>query len=108
MEERLQDRGDPDRIRRPDRRDQQDVESHRPRGGLDGLAPSPHGHPRKALMSSYTGREFVKMSGSGNDFVMVDARKKAPGELADPKVVSRICARATGIGADGVVFLEPS
>ena len=59
-------------------------------------------------MPSYTGREFVKMSGSGNDFVMVDARKKAPGELADPKVVVRLCARATGIGADGVVFLEPS
>jgi diaminopimelate epimerase len=48
------------------------------------------------------------MSGSGNDFVMVDARKKPPGELADPKVVIRLCARATGIGADGVVFLEPS
>ena len=59
-------------------------------------------------MSSYTGREFVKMSGSGNDFVMVDARRKPPGELADPKVISRLCARATGIGADGIVFLEPS
>jgi diaminopimelate epimerase len=59
-------------------------------------------------MPSYSGREFVKMSGSGNDFVMVDARKKAPGELADPKVISRICARATGVGADGIVFLEAS
>lgn len=59
-------------------------------------------------MSSYTGREFVKMSGSGNDFVMVDARRKAPGELADPAVIDRLCARATGIGADGIVFLEPS
>ena len=59
-------------------------------------------------MSSYVGREFVKMSGSGNDFVMVDARKRAPGELADAKVIGRLCARATGIGADGIVFLEPS
>jgi diaminopimelate epimerase len=59
-------------------------------------------------MSSYSGREFVKMSGSGNDFVMVDARKQAPGELAEPVVVSRLCARATGIGADGIVFLESS
>ena len=59
-------------------------------------------------MSSYSGREFVKMSGSGNDFVMVDARRKPPGELADPKVITRLCARATGIGADGIVFLEPS
>jgi diaminopimelate epimerase len=59
-------------------------------------------------MSSYSGREFVKMSGSGNDFIMVDARRKAPGELADPGVIGRLCARATGIGADGIVFLEPS
>jgi diaminopimelate epimerase len=59
-------------------------------------------------MSSYSGREFVKMSGSGNDFVMVDARKKPPGELAEAKVISRLCARATGVGADGIVFLEPS
>jgi diaminopimelate epimerase len=59
-------------------------------------------------MSSFSGREFVKMSGSGNDFVMVDARRKAPGELADPAVISRICARGSGIGADGIVFLEPS
>lgn len=59
-------------------------------------------------MTSYAGREFVKMSGSGNDFVMVDARRKPPGELADPKVIGRLCARATGIGADGIVFLEKS
>jgi diaminopimelate epimerase len=48
------------------------------------------------------------MSGSGNDFVMVDARKEPPGVLAEPRTVSRVCARATGIGADGIVFLEPS
>ena len=48
------------------------------------------------------------MSGSGNDFVMVDARRKPPGELADPAVISAICARGTGIGADGIVFLMPS
>jgi diaminopimelate epimerase len=59
-------------------------------------------------MASFTGREFVKMSGSGNDFVMVDARTKAPGELANAGAIGRICARATGIGADGIVFLEPS
>lgn len=59
-------------------------------------------------MTSYSGREFVKMSGSGNDFVMVDARQKPPGELARAETISRICARATGIGADGIVFLEPS
>jgi diaminopimelate epimerase len=54
------------------------------------------------------GRPFFKMSGSGNDFVMVDARDEPPGRLADAAVVKRICARATGVGADGIVFLERS
>ncbi|MEO9034582.1 MAG: diaminopimelate epimerase [Gemmatimonadaceae bacterium] len=48
------------------------------------------------------------MSGSGNDFVMVDCRSEAPGALAQADTVGRICARATGVGADGIVFLEPS
>ena len=54
------------------------------------------------------GREFFKMSGSGNDFVMVDARDQPPGELAKPEVIEKVCARATGVGADGIVFLEES
>jgi diaminopimelate epimerase len=54
------------------------------------------------------GRAFFKMSGSGNDFVMVDCRTEPPGWLADAQSIGRICARATGVGADGIVFLEPS
>jgi diaminopimelate epimerase len=54
------------------------------------------------------GRTFYKMSGSGNDFVMVDATREPAGSLSDPSVVPLICARAMGIGADGIVFLEPS
>lgn len=54
------------------------------------------------------GREFLKLSGSGNDFVFVDCRTEAPGPLAKPEVVDAICRRGTGIGADGVVFLEGS
>jgi diaminopimelate epimerase len=54
------------------------------------------------------GRPFYKMSGSGNDFVVVDARHEPPGRLAEPDVIQRICARGTGVGADGIVFLEPS
>lgn len=53
-----------------------------------------------------TGRTFYKMSGSGNDFVMVDARSEPPGALAEPEIIARVCARATGVGADGIVFLE--
>jgi diaminopimelate epimerase len=54
------------------------------------------------------GRAFYKMSGSGNDFVMVDARTEGAGVLASEAVIQRVCARGTGIGADGIVFLEPS
>ena len=54
------------------------------------------------------GRPFFKMSGSGNDFVMVDARIEPPGQLAEPDVIRTICARGTGVGADGIVFLETS
>lgn len=55
-----------------------------------------------------SGRAFYKMSGSGNDFVVVDARAEPPGRLAEPGVISRICARGSGVGADGIVFLERS
>ena len=54
------------------------------------------------------GRTFYKMSGSGNDFVVIDAMEEPPGTLGDARTVRSICARATGIGADGIVFLEPS
>lgn len=53
------------------------------------------------------GRHFWKMSGSGNDFVVFDARTEPPGSLAEPAAIQALCARRTGVGADGVVFLEP-
>lgn len=46
------------------------------------------------------------MTGSGNDFVMVDARNSTPGEWT-PEDIRAVCARATGIGADGIVFVGP-
>lgn len=54
------------------------------------------------------GREFFKMTGSGNDFIFFDARIDQPGELATADVIRALCARGTGVGADGVVFLEAS
>lgn len=54
------------------------------------------------------GRTFYKMSGSGNDFIMLDAMTEPPGELADAATIQALCARGTGVGADGIVFLEPS
>ena len=53
-----------------------------------------------------TGRRFFKMSGSGNDFAVFDAREQPAGDLERPEFVRRICARGTGVGADGVVLIE--
>ena len=53
-----------------------------------------------------TGRPFFKMSGSGNDFVFVDARSEPPGDLEKTATIEAVCARGSGVGADGVVFLR--
>ena len=57
-------------------------------------------------MTTYR-RRFYKLTGSGNDFVFVDARTEPAGRLEDARVVAAVCARGTGIGADGIVFIEP-
>jgi diaminopimelate epimerase len=46
------------------------------------------------------------MTGSGNDFVMLDGRVTRPAEWV-PADIQAVCARGTGIGADGVVFVSP-
>jgi diaminopimelate epimerase len=46
------------------------------------------------------------MSGSGNDFVVFDARTEPAGALEQIAAIRTICARGTGVGADGVVFVE--
>ena len=50
----------------------------------------------------------MKMSGSGNDFIFFDARRDPAGDLESPARIRELCARGTGVGADGVVFLVPS
>jgi len=82
---------------------------------VDGLAAPLVVNHTPSLTSSFEGKQvipqgraFYKMSGSGNDFVVVDARTTPPGRLAEPDVVGRICAHGTGVGADGIVFVEPS
>jgi len=49
---------------------------------------------------------FTKMNGAGNDFVMLDNRG---GELRlAPDQIARICDRHRGVGADGILMLEPA
>lgn len=50
---------------------------------------------------------FYKMTGSGNDFVMLDGRYLPAADLT-PATIAAICDRRLGIGADGVALLEPT
>jgi diaminopimelate epimerase len=49
---------------------------------------------------------FTKMNGAGNDFVMIDNRAGDVRLTADQIV--RICDRHRGVGADGVLLIEPA
>lgn len=47
------------------------------------------------------------MTGSGNDFVVFEHSARLFADLENSETIQLICARGTGVGADGVVFLEP-
>lgn len=57
--------------------------------------------------ASLRGLPFVKMTGSGNDFVFFDGRSVPIALVTQPEVIKAICNRYNGIGADGIVVLEP-
>ena len=61
-----------------------------------------------AGMTLPAGFPFIKMSGSGNDFVFFDVRSAGSHPFGDPASIRALCARGTGIGADGLVLLDPS
>ena len=69
---------------------------------MEGASPPAHGLVRPHLI----GLPVYKMTGSGNDFVMVDARVSTPADWT-PEDMQAVCARGTGIGADGIVFVGP-
>ena len=50
--------------------------------------------------------EFYKMSGHGNDFVLVDNWEGQVGMADMPAMVKAVCRRRKGVGADGMVFIE--
>jgi len=48
---------------------------------------------------------FEKVEGLGNDFVLLRAESE---DALDPAIVTRLCDRRRGVGADGVLLLLPS
>ena len=52
------------------------------------------------------GQRFYKMTGSGNDFIVFDATAGDVSHLENAETIRSLSARGTGVGADGVVFVE--
>lgn len=52
--------------------------------------------------------EFFKMSGSGNDFILIDNRNQSldVGDITD--FVKDVCMRKVSVGADGLIIIENS
>ena len=48
--------------------------------------------------------KFLKMSGSGNDFVMIDNREGVVSNVAT--LAKKVCPRGSAVGADGVILLD--
>lgn len=51
---------------------------------------------------------FHKMSGSGNDFIIIDNRNKVVEEKNLSKFIENVCRRRMSVGADGLIFVENS
>jgi diaminopimelate epimerase len=49
---------------------------------------------------------FTKMNGAGNDFVMLDNRDLR--HQLDKAAIARLCDRHRGVGADGLIAVEPA
>ena len=50
---------------------------------------------------------FFKMSGAGNDFILID-KNINPGFVPDQNIIKIICNRRYGVGADGVITVSNS
>lgn len=51
---------------------------------------------------------FEKMSGTGNDFVIIDNRSLDIPVEVHPEMARKICRRKFSVGADGLIFIENS
>lgn len=54
------------------------------------------------------GIPFSKLNGSGNDFLLIDARDGALDGIDRPAFASKVCDRTRSVGADGLIVIEAS
>src|SRR5262249_29210441 len=90
------------RLHRPGRRSEQDEQENRAGGDLDGLVAS----NSIAYGAGMKGTVFYKMTGSGNDFILLDGRSTTSEQWPGPRIAA-LCDRRDGVGADGLVILTP-
>lgn len=63
---------------------------------------------KAGLRTGFTMIRFQKMSGAGNDFIVIDNRAGVVAEGGRRELFEPWCRRRTGVGADGVLLVEPS
>lgn len=51
---------------------------------------------------------FSKMSGTGNDFILIDHRQRFLEGIDCSRLAKAICRRNFSVGADGLILIEPS
>jgi diaminopimelate epimerase len=51
---------------------------------------------------------FYKMSGAGNDFIIIDNRRQIVGDANLTGFISKVCRRKMSAGADGLILVETS
>ncbi|HEY5648256.1 MAG TPA: diaminopimelate epimerase, partial [Nitrospiria bacterium] len=49
---------------------------------------------------------FLKLSGSGNDFILIDNRRKVLKGKSPSKLAAAICTHRMSIGGDGLILIE--
>ncbi len=59
-------------------------------------------------MSEMNKIEFYKMSGSGNDFIIIDNRNNIVDEKSLSNFIAKVCRRKMAVGADGLILVENS
>ena len=51
---------------------------------------------------------FMKLAGSGNDFILIDNRRGAIASTRLKRLAMQLCRRRWSVGADGLIVIEPS
>lgn len=60
----------------------------------------------KKKTKTESGLHFTKMTGTGNDFLIFDAREKTFPKFDRSLLAQSLCRRSFSVGADGLVFIE--